>query len=147
MDAAALAEMIYRDQVEWDALTALLDARPGDSIHGAGDPDWNARDVYNHLARWIRHSTDDLEATLAGKSIARPSGADDEINARWRAEDARLSLDQARERAQRAFDRRLGAIQAIPPERWNPVLDAIAHADGHDHFAAHRQYIEPLRSS
>jgi hypothetical protein len=142
MDADSLADMLRRDREEWLALTAILDARPADSLHGAGDPDWNARDVYNHLARWINHSTDDLEATLAGRGIPRPPGTDDEINARWRAEDASLTLEEAREQAQAAFDRRIAAIEAVRPEQWTPVLDAIANADGWEHFAGHRQYIE-----
>lgn len=81
MDAHALASMLERDHEEWRALTAILDSRPAGSMHRAGDPAWNARDVYTHLARWINHSTDDLEATLAGTGIPRPSGTDDEINA------------------------------------------------------------------
>lgn len=142
MDPTALTDMLDRDRAEWQALADILESRSADSMHGADDPDWNARDVYTHLARWINHSTDDLEATLAGKGVPRPAGTDDEINARWRAEDAALSLDQARDFAQRAFDRRLAAIQSIAPNRWNAMLDAIAHADGWEHIAAHRNYIE-----
>lgn len=142
MDTNTLADMLSRDHAEWQTLTAILDSRPEGSMHRAEDPDWNARDVYNHLARWINHSTDDLEATRAGHGIPRPQGTDDEINARWRTEDAGLSLDEARQFAQRAFDRRLAAIQAIPPDRWTEPLDLIAHADGWEHFAAHREYIE-----
>ena len=142
MDGNALTDMLDRDHAEWRALTAILDAHPADSLHRADDPDWNARDVYTHLARWINHSTDDLEATLAGKGVPRPAGTDDEINARWRAEDAGLSLAQARDVAQRAFERRLAAIESIPSDRWNPMLDLIAHADGWEHFASHRNYIK-----
>lgn len=147
MDARALADMLAHDNSEWRALTAVLDARPADSLHRADDPDWNARDVYTHLARWINHSTDDLEATLSGKGIPRPAGTDDEINARWQSEDGVLSLDAARAIAQRAFDRRRAAINAIPPDRWNPMLHLIAHADGWEHFAAHREYIESASTS
>lgn len=142
MDAIALANMLERDHAEWRALTTILDSRPTESMHGADNPDWNARDVYAHLARWINHSTDDLEATLAGKGIPRPAGTDDEINARWQAEDAVLSLGEARDFARRAFDRRLAAITSIPSDGWNPLLDAIAHADGWEHIATHRDYIE-----
>lgn len=142
MKADPLADMLARDRAEWRALTAVLDSRPEGSMHRANDPDWNARDVYSHFARWINHSTDDLEANLAGRTLARLSGTDDETNARWRAKDAALSLDEARTGAHRAFERRLAAIQSIPPDRWAPVLDAIALADGHQHIAAHRNYIE-----
>ena len=142
MDATALAGMLARDQAEWSALMAILDSRSEGSMHRADDPDWNARDVYAHFARWINHSTDDLEAALAIQARPKLEGTDDEINARWRAEDSHLTLPQARDFAKLAFDRRLAAIQSIPSDRWNPLLDAIAHADGHEHIAAHRQYIE-----
>ncbi|MEO8457039.1 MAG: hypothetical protein ABI559_04435 [Chloroflexota bacterium] len=143
MDTYSLGGMLTRDRSEWAALTAILDSRPADSMHSARDPDWNARDVYNHFARWIDHSTNDFEAMLtSGQGIPRPAGTDDEINARWRSEDANLSLDEARERAQRAFDRRVAVVQSVLPDRWNPMLDQIAVADGWEHIEAHRKYIE-----
>jgi hypothetical protein len=142
MEPPALAEMLDRDRAEWEALTAVLDRQSTGSLHRPGDPDWNARDVYAHLARWIIHSTDDFEAVLAGRSRTHLEGSDEEINARWQAADAGLSLDEARGRAQRAFERRLAVIQSVKADRWNPLLDAIAHADGHEHYANHRRYIE-----
>ena len=152
MDAEAIAAMFAEDRREWAALCAALDAHPGGALHdtaplpfregarGLG-PQWTARDVYAHLARWIAHSTGDLEAVLAGRGTQVIEGSDDEINARWQAEDSGLSLGEARERAQRAFDRRLAAIESVPVGRWNPALDAIAHADDAKHFRAHREYI------
>jgi Mycothiol maleylpyruvate isomerase N-terminal domain. len=138
--------MLQRDRAEWKQLVALLDAQPGTPVHGPGSPDWNARDVYTHFAHWIAHSTDDFEATLAGKRGQRLVGTDDEINARWQQEDAALSLDDARRLAQRAFDRRIEVLESTPGDRWNPTLDAIAHADGYEHIAAHRRYIESSRA-
>jgi hypothetical protein len=145
VDANALAEMLERDRAEWQQLIALLEAQPGTPVHGPASPDWNARDVYTHFARWLDHSTDDFESALAGRALSRPEGTDDEINARWQQEDAALSFDDARRLAQRAFDRRMAVLQSTPADRWNPVLDAIAHADGYEHIAAHRRYIESSR--
>jgi hypothetical protein len=142
VDDDALAEMLERDRAEWRQLAALLDAQPGTPVHGPGSPAWDARDVYAHFARWLGHSTDDFEATLAGRGLPRPEGTDDEINARWRQEDAALSFDDASGRAQRAFDRRIEVLQSTQADRWNPLLDAIANADGYEHMAAHRRYIE-----
>ncbi len=136
--------MLQRDRAEWQQLIALLDAQPGAPAHDLGSPDWNSRDIYGHFARWLGHSTDDFEATLAGRRLPRPEGTDDEINARWQREDAPLSFDDAR--AQRAFDRRIEVLQSTPADRWNPALDAIAHADGHEHIATHRRYIESSRA-
>jgi hypothetical protein len=141
MNTAALAEMLERDRAEWARLTALLDAHPDAVIHEPGSPPWTARDVYSHFTRWINHSTDDFEANLAGRTLARPQGTDDEINARWQAEDASLSLEEARQRAHAALERRVAAIEGAPPDAWTPALDAIALADGHQHIKAHRRYV------
>ena len=143
MTPDALAEMLLRDREEWAALTALLDAHPGGPVHDPESPDWEARHVYAHFARWIRHSTDDLEAVLAGRERPRtPEGDDDAVNARWRAEDDTIGFDDARHRAQQAFERRAAAIEAVPPARWDNLLTAIAHADGYTHIGGHRRYIE-----
>jgi hypothetical protein len=131
--------MLSEDRREWAALCVALDAHPDGPLH---DPEWTARDVYAHLARWIAHSTADLESVLAGGGFAVIEGSgDDEINARWQAEDSALTLDDARKRARSAFDRRVAVIAVVPPERWNDALLAIAHADDAEHYRAHHSYI------
>ena len=154
MDANAIAAMLAEDRREWAALCATLDAHPDGPLHdpsplpsregarGLG-PEWTARDVYAHLARWINHSTDAFELWLATRTLRPSTGEDDDtINARWQAEDSGLTLDDARALAQQAFDRRIRAIEAVPASRWDdPVLDAIAHADDAHHYRAHRSYI------
>jgi hypothetical protein len=135
--------MLRRDRAEWKALVASLNARSAGALHGPESPRWEARDVYAHLARWINNSMDAFAAWLDGRRvIAPPEGSDDEINARWQAEDSVLPLDEARERAQRAFDRRLAAIEVVPPDGWDSILEEMARADGHKHYAAHRNYLE-----
>ena len=141
MDAGAVSTMLREDRAEWEALVALLEAHLKESLHGASAPSWTCRDVYAHLARWMDHSTNALEARLAGRTLPPLEGTDDEINARWQQEDSRLRLEGARERAQRAFERRLRAIEAVPADRWDQVLGAIARADGAEHYANHRTYI------
>jgi hypothetical protein len=141
MDAEAVAAMLREDRAEWDALVAVLEAHPDESLHGAGSPAWTSRDVYAHLARWMEHSTADLEARLAGRSLPQLEGTDDEINARWQAEDSGLSLGEARERARRAFERRLQVVEAVPSDRWDEELEKIARYDGAEHYAGHRRSI------
>jgi len=135
--------MLLEDRAEWDALVALLEAGAGrGSVHADSAPSWTSRDVYAHLARWIAHSTADLEGWLEGRPIATLDGSDDEINARWQAEDSALDLAAARERAHTAFDRRVRTIEAVPAERWgDEVLESIARADGVEHYRAHREYL------
>lgn len=141
MDAEAVAAMLHEDHAEWEDLVAALEAHPVESLHQADAPPRTSRDVYAHLARWMERSTDDLEAWLAGRPPVVLEGTDDEINARWHAEDSRLSLDEARKRAQQAFERRIRAIEAVPPNRWDVALEAIARADGGEHYANHRRYV------
>jgi len=141
VDTEAVAAMLHRDRAEWEALVAVLEAHPEQRLHAEGSPSWVSRDVYAHVTRWIRHSTGDLEARLAGRTLTPLEGTDDEINARWQREDSALSLDEARQRAREAFERRIRAIESVPPGRWDAALEAIANADGAEHYASHRRYI------
>ncbi len=138
MDAEAVAAMLREDPAEWEALVAVLEAHPEESLHDAGFPPWTSRDVYAHLSRWIERSTSELEARLEGGTLQPLEGTDDELNARWQREDSGLSLDEARERAQQAFERRLRVVEAVPIDRWDEVLGTIARADGAEHYVSHR---------
>lgn len=138
-----IAAMIERDKEEWLALTALLDAAGDSTVHAPGSPPWNARDVYAHLARWTQHSMDEFEARRESREPpANPPGTDDEINARWQAEDVGLSFAEARKRAYGAYERRLSLIRSLPSERWDETFRATAGADGYQHYESHRLYIE-----
>ena len=141
MDAVAVQEMLREDRREWDSLGTLLEARPYEPLHDPESPEWMSRDVYTHLARWMEHSTGELEARLSGGTQPPLDGTDDEINAGFRSAHSHLSLDEARAWAQREFDRRIEAIKAVPPDRWDPILEAVAHADGAEHYRAHHGYI------
>lgn len=142
MDAEAVQSMLRDDHAEWEALVAVLEANPDGPLHGPESPDWTARDVYAHLARWVETSTAAMESWLSSRTIPTPpEGNDDEINARWRQEDSGLSLAEARARAQHAFERRVAVIQSIPEDRWDALLEATAHADDARHYRSHREYI------
>ena len=142
MDAEGVRKMIEEDRQEWAKLTAMLDAHPEGALHDPESLEWTARDVYNHLARWIDHSADALQAWLAGRTIAPLEGADDdETNAHIQREYSHLSLDEAREWAQRAFERRIQAIEAVAADRWDAELEFYARDDGADHYRDHRSYI------
>jgi hypothetical protein len=141
MDSEAVKKMLLEDRREWDSLVALLEARPQEHLHDPESPEWVSRDVYTHLASWMAHSTGELKARLAGRTLPPLEGSDDEINAGFQAQHRRMSLDEARAWARREFDRRIEAIEAVPPERWDPMLEAVARADGAHHYRAHHAYI------
>jgi hypothetical protein len=138
-----IAGMLRRDREEWNKLVATLDAHPGGPVHDPESPDWEARHVYAHLARWLTKSMDDFEAVLEGRAPPDPpDGVDDVINARWREGDAAVDFSAAREQAHQAYERRVELIERAPADRWSNPLKAIAYADGYQHYASHRRYIE-----
>jgi hypothetical protein len=136
-----VCEMLKRDRLEWEALTRILDTHPGESLHDPRTPIWISRDVYAHLARWNEHSNINVKAYCTGRSLTSLEGTDEEINARWRQEDSCLSLDEARQKARKAFKQRMRIIRAIPENLWDIELEKIVHFDGYTHYAAHRGYI------
>jgi hypothetical protein len=123
------------DHAEWKALSAVLDAHPDDVLYQQDS--WNSRDVYAHLAHWMDLSSRQFEAVMNGAAVPTVAGTDGEINARWREEDSALSLEQARTWANQEFQ-----LESVAPDEWNERLDAIARADGADHYRAHREYIQ-----
>ena len=141
MDAEEVKEMLVEDRRDWHSLVTLLEANPYEPLHDPESPGWISRDVYTHLASWMEHSTSELEARLDGLTVLPIEGSDDEINARFRARHSHLSHDEARSWAQREFDHRIEAIKAVPLERWDPILEAVARADGAQHYRAHHSYI------
>jgi hypothetical protein len=141
MDAVAVQEMLAEDRHEWHSLVTLLEANPYEPLHDPGSPGWISRDVYTHLASWMAHSTGELEARLAGGTFPRLEGTDDEINAGFQAVHRHMSHDEARAWARQEFDHRIQAIESIPPERWDPMLQAVARADGAQYYRPHHGYI------
>lgn len=85
--------------------------------------------------------TDELETWLAARRPTPLEGTDDEINARWQQEDSALSLEEARRQAWKTFERRLRAIEAVPPDQWEPLLEEVAREDDAKHYAVHRNFV------
>src|SRR3990170_1772385 len=119
MDTTSAQAMLREDRAEWEALCAALDAHPDGPLHDPESPEWTARDVYTHLARMMEITTNLLEAKLAGHSIPSFEGGDDEaenkVNAEIQRQYSHMTLAEAREWAQREFERRIQAIESVPP--------------------------------
>jgi hypothetical protein len=141
MNADKVQAMLRMDRIGWDALSSLLDAHPGESLHDPASPRWTSRDVYAHLARWLEHSNACIEAYCAGGELPTLDGTPEEMNARWQREDHRMSLDKTREKALAAFEHRLEIVAAIPPGKWDEKLDRIVSYDGAAHYAQHMNYV------
>lgn len=142
MNADSLRELQDKDAAGWQRLTAYLDAKPEGHVHGDDADPWTSAGVYAHLARWLDHASDLLEAQRDGASKPAANGTIDEINARFRAEDAGISFAGARSLAVAAHDRFLSAIASLPPALWNTELENTVRYDGWDHYDEHLKYIE-----
>jgi hypothetical protein len=141
LDTLEIEEMLNEDLVQWAQLCAVLEAHPNESLHDQESPEWTSRDVYTHMARWMELSTRQLTAQLDGATPPIEEGSDDEINARWKADDSGLRLDEARSWAGRAFDERVGSIRSVASDRWTPQLERTARGDGSGHYSIHREFI------
>lgn len=142
MDANSLREMQDKDAAGWRRLTSHLDARPEGRVHGDESDPWTSAGVYAHVSRWLDHTSDLLEAQRDGAPKPEDDGTTDEINARFRAEDAGIDLATARARAIAAHDRYLAAVSSLPLDRWNQELENDAMYDGWDHYDQHLKYME-----
>jgi hypothetical protein len=141
LNSEQITEILLKDLLEWELLTSELDAHPLVSLHDSPSPVWTSRDVYAHLARWMTHSNNNIEAYQVGRSLTLLEGAGDEINARWQKEDSKMSLEEARSKAFKAFERRLHLVRSVPEKRWDEELEKIVCRDGYEHYIAHRSYI------
>jgi hypothetical protein len=142
MDANSLRELLDKDAAGWQRITAYLEANLEGRVHGDDADPWTSADLYAHLARWLDHTSDLLEAQRDGTPKPQEDGTIDEINARFRAEDAGIDITTARPRAVAAHDRYISAVSSLPLDRWNQELESDAMYDGWDHYDQHLNYIE-----
>ncbi|MBN1189252.1 MAG: maleylpyruvate isomerase N-terminal domain-containing protein [Dehalococcoidales bacterium] len=141
MNRLEVEEMLKKDRREWELLSGILDAHPGESLHDPATPEWDSRDVYAHLARWNEHSNSNIKSYCSGRSLTELEGTDEEINASWLEEDRDLSLEEARDKALKAFEKRIRIIRAVPQDRWDEKLEEIVFYDGWKHYSTHRGYL------
>ena len=141
MNTEEVQVMLCIDRIVWDKLVSVLDAHPEESLYDPASPRWTSRDVYAHITRWLNHSNELIETYCTGKKTPSLEGTAEEINSRWQREDSRMSLNDVRERARKAFTRRLRSIEAIPVNLWDEELEKIVRYDGATHYALHLNYI------
>lgn len=111
MNAEQIKAMFCVDRIVWGALTSRLD-KPEKNREPASQR-WTIRDVYINFARWLNHSNAYIEAYCAGDK--GPLGVTSkETNIHWQQDDNHMSLDDAREKARKAFLRRLDIIGCKP---------------------------------
>lgn len=118
-------------------LAAALDADPTRPLHDPDGEGWIARDVYTHFTAWVNHTLGRIEEHLAGLPLTRTPGTTDEINARFQAEGAHLSHEDARGQFIEAYERLAAALRGVPEAKRDRTFRDLAEADGPGHLQPH----------
>jgi hypothetical protein len=145
MNYEEVKAMLCIDHIVWNALVCLLEKHQSGNLHGPGSPPWTSRDIYAHLARWLDHNNACIEAYCTGKPQPSLEASPEKMNDIWQQADSSMSLDEAREKAQVAFARRMDIIKSIPLHKWDGELEKLARYDGAAHYAMHINYIVVAR--
>lgn len=134
-DRARMAFILRESRLAWEAFDRELRGRGERPVDGT----WTAPIVYAHLGRWLDRSREQIEGHLAGTAPAtrEPAEADDILNARWAAEDALLSVEQARGRCEAAFEGLHAKLAELDPMEWDETVLQVAEDDALDHLRSH----------
>ena len=138
-----VAGMLDHESVQWERITAILDAQPRGPLHrGEDGVSWDATMVYAHLCRWMVVQFPRVEAFLATGEVPDLEATVDELNARWMVEDSALDFEAARRNAYRARDRFARTAQGIPNAKWNARLVELFAGNSLGHYQEHLDWIE-----
>lgn len=122
MNADQMKAMFCLDRIVWGALASTLNRHEESSESNSSE--WSIRDVYLNFARWLNHSNAYIEAYCAGKrEHAHKAAAPQETIANWQQQGDQISLEEAKEKARKAFARRLEVIGYNPP--GNVIREAV----------------------
>src|SRR3546814_19010892 len=78
--------MLDHESVQWERITAILDAHPRGPLHrGEDDVSWDATAVYAHLCRWMAVQFSRVAAFLATGEVPDLDATVDDLNHRWEA--------------------------------------------------------------
>ena len=133
--------LLRKDREAWAELCAVLNDHPEVNLHDADSKPWNSRDTYAHVARWLEYDAAKINAFIKGEPIPVAGKSVEEVNARWQAEDAFLSLEAARQWAENAYEIHERTLKAVPVSRWDDELKKIASIEAASHFREHLSYI------
>lgn len=138
-----LEGMFTHESAGWERLTGVLDATPEGRLHlGDGGVEWESRDVYAHLERWMAVQFPRVEAYLETGEVPELEAPTDELNARWTPEDRALSFEEARRRAFLTRDRFVRRMREVPVAKWNARLVSLCAGNSAGHYAEHLEWIE-----
>ncbi len=134
---------LAHESVEWERLTALLDARPEGVLHSGEDgQDWTARDIYTHLERWMTTNIPRVQTFASTGAVPDLPASVDELNARWIEQDRDVAFPEARRRAFLARDRFADTVRDLPAAQWTTRIAALYHGNARGHYLEHLDYID-----
>ena len=141
MTLEAVETILREDEEAWRELCVVLDAHPEVNLHDASSKPWNSRDAYAHLARWLEYNATKISAMTKGNPIPVTGESVEAVNKIWEAEDASLSLKEARRRAVNAYELRKRILKSVPLSGWNSEIEKFARLEGASHFREHLSYM------
>jgi hypothetical protein len=141
-EEAERGRMLAEGDAVWARLCHALDARPDQSLHAAPAPEWTSRDVYAHLARWQANTVHVVGELRAGRPAPTIEGDDDTINARWAAEDAGLTVAEARTRCLESRGALREALLQLSAEEWDRFGRLCAEDVAGPHYQDHLDAIQ-----
>ncbi|MGE3961271.1 MAG: hypothetical protein AB7F65_06265 [Dehalococcoidia bacterium] len=140
--AYMLNGMLEHESMQWERITAALDARSRGRLHrGEDGVSWDATAIYAHLHRWMWIQFPRIEAFLQSGEVPELEATTDELNARWFAEDATLRFENARRHAFRSRDRFTRTVREVPIEKWNTRLVGLFVGNSAGHYQEHLAWI------
>jgi muconolactone delta-isomerase len=132
--ARASIEELQRRRERLRARLTELSALSARGIERAGE--WRLPTVVAHLARWDAVAAKELEKHLAGRPTTDYSDYE-AWNRLWEREDAAISMHDALERWDAAFDALIERVRSTPAERWDARASEWLNGCTLDHHADH----------
>jgi hypothetical protein len=136
------AELLAREQADWDELTATWRGLPASALTrpGACGPAWSVKDVMNHVAAWQEAALRIIPELLAGRRATLGAGTD-RFNAQQQAADRGRSLAATRRRLAASRRALLALIEHIPDA---PLLDPAGRVNWWVRYTTYSHYGEHI---
>jgi uncharacterized protein (TIGR03083 family) len=143
-------EQLYaRIDRQWRAFNDSFDGLPDDVLVEPGVVEgWSVKDLMAHVATWDGEALKGLPIIMQSKRPPRYGGVDN-FNARQNEANARLSLDEARNRLAAGHQRLLDFLDGVD-ESWFTTETRFRHRlrlDTWGHYPEHTQAIIAWRKT
>jgi hypothetical protein len=139
--------LLERVDALWRKMNARLDGWTEQELAAPGlVGDWSGTILIAHLGRWTMAANDVIRDHLAGHT---PTDYDhfEPWNQRWAAEDASLTLAEAKRRWEFAHEEFRALARSIPADRWDETVRGWVRGSGIHHLEAHMDDLKDRAAS